>query len=297
LPIQPKSEKQKQTTRVSVPVTVEQPKEPPPRVSVVVVSRNRVAMLRRCLESIEASEVRSALQVIVVDNGSTDGSEQLGDSFPKAQFIRLPKNFGLTKALNLGWRAADAEYVFFLHDDTEVPPSAVALLAAALDAHADAAAVCPLLVDEKGQPAPQLGSLPPTGEWCPATPGDEPMAVEFPRGAALMLRVYFIKALRQIDERYGQFGSDADLAAEIRRASRKILLVPAARVRHDGRTSYSTVERADFLSSRAVFLGKYQGFGAGLQARFAAILGSLFGMRLGELKYTLSCQKIDGTQP
>ena len=156
-----------------------------------------------------------------------------------------------------------------------------ALLADALDTHADAAAVCPLLVDDQGQPAPQLGSLPPTGEWRPATPGAEPAAVEFPRGAALMLRVYFIKAIRQIDERYGQFGSDADLAAEIRRASRKILLVPAARVRHQGRSGYSAMERADFLSSRAVFLGKYQGFGAGLQARIAAVLGPLVGIPAG----------------
>jgi GT2 family glycosyltransferase len=265
-------------------------------VSVVVVSRNRAAMLRRCLESIEASEARATLQVIVVDNGSTDGSSQLGDDFPDVQFIRLPKNFGLTKALNLGWRAADAEYVFFLHDDTEVQASSVGLLAAALDTHSDAAAVCPLLVDGQGQPAAQLGSLPPTREWRPATHGAEPSPVEFPRGAALMLRVYFIKALRQIDERYGQFGSDADLAAEIRRASRKILLVPAARVRHEGRFHYSSLESADFLSSRAVFLGKYQGFGAGIQARIAAVLGSLAGFRLGELKYTIAGQKIDGTQ-
>jgi GT2 family glycosyltransferase len=253
-------------------------------------------MLRRCLESIEASEARATLQVIVVDNGSTDGSSRLGDDFPNVQFIRLPKNFGLTKALNLGWRAADAEYVFFLHDDTEVQPSTVGILAAALDSHADAAAVCPLLVDDKGQPAAQLGHLPPTLEWRPATPGADPAPVEFPRGAALMVRVYFIKALRQIDERYGQFGSDADLAAEIRRASRKILLVPAARVRHEGRTGYSSLESADFLSSRAVFLGKYQGFGAGLHARIAAVLGSLAAFKLGELKYTIAGQKIDGTQ-
>src|ERR1035437_6553558 len=92
----------------------EQQKQPP-RVSVVVVSRNRAAMLRRCLESIESSDARSTLQVIVVDNGSTDGSAAIGDDFPNVQMIRLPKNFGLTKALNLGWRAADAEYVFFLH--------------------------------------------------------------------------------------------------------------------------------------------------------------------------------------
>ena len=91
------------------------------------------------------------LQVIVVDNGSSDGSAQIGDDFPNVQFIRLPKNFGLTKALNLGWRAADAEYVFFLHDDTEVQPSTIGTLADALDAHADAAAVCPLLVDDAGR--------------------------------------------------------------------------------------------------------------------------------------------------
>jgi hypothetical protein len=278
------------------PQTNSEEQKLPPRVSVVVVSRNRAAQLRRCLESIEASAGRSSLQVIVVDNGSSDGSAQIGDDFPNVQMIRLPKNFGLTKGLNLGWRAADAEYVFFLHDDAALEPGTIGTLAGALDANPDAAAVCPLLVDGEGRPAPQLGSLPPTGEWRAASPGAEPAAVEFARGAALMVRVYFIKAIRQIDDRYGQFGSDADLAAEIRRASRKILLVPAARVRHEGRTQYTAIERADFLQSRAVFLGKYEGFGAGIKARIASVLGPLFGFRLGELKYTISGQKIDGTQ-
>ena len=261
-----------------------------------MVSRNRVEMLRRCLASIEASAGRSGFQVIVVDNGSTDGSAQLEDEFPNTQFVRLPKNFGLTKAWNLGWRAADAEYVLFLHDDTELETGAITLLAETLDSHTEAAAVCPLLVDEAGKPAPQLGALPPTGEWRAATPGDGPMAVEFARGAALMVRVYFIKALRQIDDRYGQSGSDADLAAEIRRGSRKILLVPGARVRHTGRSGYSAMERADFLLGRAVYLGKYHGFLAGFNARLGAILGPLVTLRLGEFKYTASQQKIDGTQ-
>ncbi len=263
----------------------------------VVVSRNRVELLRRCLESIEKSEGRDTLQVIVVDNGSSDGSAELDGPFPKVQFIRLPKNFGLTKALNLGWRAADAEYVFFLHDDTEVDPAAAVRLADILDAHPEAAAACPLLVDAEGHPAPQLGELPPTGEWTPARPANgELIPVEYPRGAALMMRVFLIKSVRQIDERYGQFGGDADLATQIRAASKKILLLPTVRVRHRGRDGETPFERADFLLGRAVFLGKYQGFGAGLQARLAAVFGALFGFRFGELKYTLSGQKIDGTQ-
>ena len=261
----------------------------------VVVSRNRAVEFRRCLEAIETADGRDHYQVIAVDNGSTDGSALLIDDFPNVQFIRLPKNFGLTKALNLGWRAADAEYVLFLHDDTVVQPAAIRILADALDNRPEAAAVCPLLVDSQGHPAPQLGTLPPDGVWRPAQAGP-PVPVEYARGAAIMYRVYFIKALRQIDERYGQFGADADLAAEIRRANRKILLVPSALVQHEARAEYTAVEKADFLNAKAVWLGKHQGAAAGIQARLGAVLGPLAGFRFGELKHTIGAQKIDGTQ-
>jgi GT2 family glycosyltransferase len=274
------------------------PEKQPPRASVVVVSHNRADRLRKCLESLERLEGRERLQLIVVENGSRDSSAQVAGEFPDVQLIRLPKNFGLTKALNLGWRAADAEYVLFLHEDTEVEPGTVARLADALDADAAAAAVCPLLVDGEGNPAPQLGSLPPDGEWRAAEieSAPQPAAVEYPRGAALMARVFLIKAVRQIDERYGQFGGDADLAAQILRAGKKILLIPDARVRHYGDRPKEALVRADFLLGRAVFAGKYLGFLAGLRARLAAIFVPLARLQLGEVRHTLSGQKIDGTQ-
>jgi GT2 family glycosyltransferase len=269
----------------------------PPRVSVVVVSHNQADWLRRCLTSIERSEGRERYQVIVVENGSTDSGPSLSAEFPDIQWNKLPKNFGLTKAWNIGWRAADGDYVLFLHADTELEPGTIAKLADTLDANTDAVAACPLLVDESGRPAPQLGTLPPDGQWLPAAvSGSQPIAVDYARGAALMVRVFYIKALRKIDERYGQFGADAELAMQIRKSARKILLVPDARAQHAGRSQYSSVERADFLLARAAFIGKYQGTGAGIQARMAAIFGPLLGFRLGELKYTLAGQKIDGAQ-
>jgi N-acetylglucosaminyl-diphospho-decaprenol L-rhamnosyltransferase len=271
--------------------------KPAPRVTVAVVSHDRVLMLRQCLASLEKSEGREKLQIVVVENGSTDGSAQLDSEFPDLQWIRLPKNFGLTKAMNLGWRAADAEYVLFLHDDTELPPEAVMRLADALDANPDAAAVCPLLVDTEGRPAPQFGSLPPSGLWRPAQlNGDEPQVVEYPRAAALMARIFYIRATRHIDERFGQFGGDADLAAQFRRASKKILLIPTVRVVHRSEGLYTTLERADALLARAAFMGKYQGFAAGMAARLGSIVGPLFGFRFGELRHTLGGQKIDGSQ-
>lgn len=263
----------------------------------MVVSRNRRERLRRCLQSLEQSEGRDTLQVIVVDNGSMDGSATLDDDFPNTQFIRLPKDFGLTKAMNIGWRAADAEYVFFLHDDTEVEPGAALRLAELLDSNPEAAAACPLLVNAEGRPAPQLGDFPPDNKWVPAEPsGSEPMAVEYPRGAAFMMRVGLIKAVRQIDERFGQFGGDADLAAQISRAGKKILLLPTVKVVHHGSEGYSTGERADLLLCKAAFSAKYFGFGAGLKARLAAVFGPLLSFRFGELSRTLPGQKIDGTQ-
>jgi GT2 family glycosyltransferase len=273
-----------------------QPEKQPPRVSVAVVSHNRADRLRKCLESLERSEGRERLQLIVVENGSRDASAQVVEEFPNVQLIRLPKNFGLTKGLNLGWRAADAEYVLFLHEDTEVEAGAVARLADALDADATAAAVCPLLVDGDGNPAPQLGSLPPDGEWRIAEPSSQPVAVEYPLGAALMARVFLIKAIRQIDERYGQFGGDADLAAQILRARKKILLIPEARVCHYGGRPAEALVRADFLLGRAVFAGKYLGAVAGLRARLAAIFSPLVRLQLAEVRHTLAGQKIDGTQ-
>jgi GT2 family glycosyltransferase len=263
----------------------------------VIVSRNRVEFLRACLDSLEKAQGRPTLQIIVVDNGSTDGSAQLEDDFPNVRFFRLPKNFGLTKAMNIGWRAAEADYVLFLHDDTELEPETVERLAAVLDERTDAAAACPLLVDEEGRPTPQIGNLPPDGEYRPAEVSDsDPVAVIYARGAALMLRAFVIKSIRQLDERYGQFGTDADLAAHIRSGGKKILLVPQARARHHGGSDWDTLRRGDFELGRLTFLGKYQGFAAALKARLGAILGALVSFRWGELRSTFGGQKIDGTQ-
>jgi len=263
---------------------------------VVVVSHNRAELLRRCLESLERAEARESFQTILVDNGSSDGSPQIDEEFTAVRMIRLPKNFGLTKALNIGIRAAEAEYILLLHDDTEVEPGVVRMLAETLDAMPEAAAVCPLLVDAGGAPVPQLGDLPPNGLYLPAAPGSGPVAVGYPRGAALMIRAFVFRSMRQIDERYGQFGGDAELAQQVRRGGKKILLVPAARVVHHGRESDTAMLRADFRLGRAAWIGKFQGFGAGLIARLGAVFQPLAAFQFGEFRYTVAGQKVDGTQ-
>ena len=257
------------------------------------MSWNRRALLRRCLEALELSDEREALDPIVVDNGSTDGSAELEAEFPNVRFIRLPRNFGLTKAVNIGVRATEGEHVLLLHDDTFVASNTVSDLAAALDSDADAAAVCPLLLDDQARPAPQVSKLPPDVEFRPADP-DAP--IEYASGAALMVRSFFIKGFRHIDERYGQYGSDAEVCYQIRNARRGIRLVPAATAVHIGNAEVTSLRRADFKQGIAAFMAKHRGFAAGLKFRAGAVFQALGGFRMGELMHLLTGQKIDGTQ-
>jgi GT2 family glycosyltransferase len=262
----------------------------------VVVSHERADALRACLEALEKSDARETFEVIVVDNGSTDPATALDPLFPGIRFMRLPRNFGLTKALNIGIRAAASDYLLLLHDDTEVAVDTVRLLATALDECPEAGAACPMLVDEAGTPAPQVSDFPPDGNWEPVEPSEEPIEVDYARGAAIMFRSFFFKAMRQIDERYGQFGSDAELCFKIRAAGKKVLILPATRTVHRERHETSSRRQADFIIGVTVFVGKRRGFIAGLVSRLRAILSALGRFQLGILSALISGQKIDGTQ-
>src|SRR3954454_862679 len=160
------------TAKTASSPAAEVPEKPrPPRISVVIVSLNRAATLRESLQSLGGEH-----QIVVVDNGSTDGSAQLDAEFPQVRFSRLPRNFGLTRALNIGIRAAEGEYILLLHDDVRIGGQDVARLADYLETHTDAGAVCPLL------DSPQVGSLPvpsnPRLEWQPPATGANEIAVE-----------------------------------------------------------------------------------------------------------------------
>jgi len=305
------------TERIS-PQPVDEPQEPqevpnPIRITALVVSYNRADLLRRAIASLEKSEEREKLEILVVDNGSTDGSVEIESEFPNARFIRMPRNFGLTKAINVGVRGAVGEYILLLHEDTEVSPDTARLLAAALENQSEVGSACPLLVTPDGAPAPQVADLPRPGHtdlaWRPVDPERGEQPVEYARGAAIMVRAFFLRAMRQIDERYGTYGSDAELCFQANRSGKRVLLLPAARVVHHGRTDLDAFERAardaDFKLGMALYLKKRFGIVRGAVFRITVVLaafGSLlsfhdFRYHLGLFGALWNGQKIDGTQP
>jgi N-acetylglucosaminyl-diphospho-decaprenol L-rhamnosyltransferase len=280
----------------NTPENIEQPAaEPVEHVSVVIVSWNRIDRLRASLSALNAAVENPAIKVIVVDNGSRDGSASLDSEFPAAQFIRLPQNFGLTKALNIGIRAGDGAYVLFLHEDVEIQPAAIELLRAELAARNETGAACPLLLDEAGNPAAQVRDLPspanPDPPFRSGKPGEAPAA----SGAAVMVRRFLLNALRNVDERYGNYGSDIELSMQVRRANKKIVLVEGATAIHRPEGPYTRAEfEADRQLGTATFLGKYYGFLVRLKYMIGAILRAFFTFKLAKFRYLLSGQKIDG---
>jgi len=300
----------------------------PPEVSVILVSEDNAAALRRSLKALEASSPREIFEILVVDNGSQDESPRLESEFPEAKFLRLPRRFGYVKALNIGMRTAKGEFFLFLAPEVEVEPDTVAGLAERLAADPTTVAVCPLLVDGEGRPQVQCYRLPGPdrvmrqacrGQHEPVEAGalgEESAAVELPSLAALMIRSYFLKGLRYIDERYGQSWADAEIAAQVRRAGRKILLIPSVRaILHPAQipalrqeAKVRALYSADFALGAAAFLGKHFGFLTGLKVRiglaaWAALRALASLVRLREVAYEfyragflIKGQKLDGTQ-
>lgn len=293
------------------PETVEETVNPI-RITALVVSYNRADRLRRTLESLEKSVDRERLEILVAENGSTDGSAQLESDFPNTRFIRMPRNFGLTKALNVGLRGARGEFFFLLHEDTEVAPETASLLAGILETQSDVGAACPLLVTGEGAPAPQIAELPApsrtTITWRPADPTRGEQAVQYALGAAMMIRSFSLRSMRQIDERYGTYGSDAELCFQVQRAGKKVLLVPSTRVVHHGRTELDAQSRAardaDGNLGVGVYIAKRYGMVHGVLFRISVVLGALGGLlTFRDFRYHLGLfgalwggQKIDGTQ-
>jgi GT2 family glycosyltransferase len=263
-----------------------------PRVAAILIAHNQASALRRALLALEASQQRELLEILVVDCASTDETAAVADEFAGVTVLRLPQHFGATKALNIATRTARAEFLLLLSPDVEVRPETVAQLAEQLQANADTAAVCPLLLDGDGQvvartrrfpdrealaPVLRGGKLP----WMPIAPetlAQEQWTVLYPGREALLVRRQFVTGMNFFDERFGEYGADADLALQIRRAGKKIRMYSGIRAIWHGAQQEeedNVVHASDRILGAATLLGKHSGWLAGFGFRWGAIFNAL----------------------
>lgn len=312
----------------SVPaVEPEQVEEAPagPRATVIISAYNQAPALRRCLKALEASAERQSIEIIVMDNGSFDDTPEVEQEFPEVTFLRLPKYFGRTKALNIASRTAHADLLFYLSPEVEVTPPVVGALAACMEADPETlGAVCPLIVDADGNPEPVFFRLPTRAAlyrvWA-AGDGLEPEAidhsaetvpVEYARFDAFMVTKYFVRGLNYLDERFGESWADAEVCWQIGRGAKKIVVLPQVKaIRHnpeaaepDRPKSVRAALSSDCGVGAAAFVAKHEGFAAGLLFRLRIIFTALGrtltfqepGYNFSLFTSLVSGQKVDGTQ-
>ncbi len=258
----------------------------------MIVTKDQRVSLERTLAALG-----TAHQIIVVGSGSSDATG-LDQRFKLTRLISLPRHFGLTRALNIGIRAAEnAEYILLLSPDVSIDAAAVELLAAALETEPSTGAVAPLLTGDAEAPIPQVGDLPdkrhPEPALRPAQPGER---VAFTRGEAILFRSFFLRALRHIDERYGDYGGAAELCQQVRRANKTILIHPAVTASAAFTPPTETPERAaDRDIGTARFLSKHHGAVSGWTYLIGRIFVALFSLQLRKALLLIQLKKIDGS--
>jgi GT2 family glycosyltransferase len=130
-------------------------------ISICTVNWNRRELLRNLLNSLRQACAGLAAEVIVVDNGSADGSAEMVEAeFPDVILLRNGQNLGFSKANNLAAARARGRFLLFLNNDTIARPGALERMVQLLVTRPDIVAVGPRLVDREGRPRDRYMRLP-----------------------------------------------------------------------------------------------------------------------------------------
>jgi len=210
------------------------------RVATLILNWNRFEDTSECVRSVlDAAHEGWEHRVVVVDNGSTDGSaERLAESFPEAMVVRLGENFGFAGGMNRGieWaRQAGFDHVILLNNDTLVAPDALAHLVREAK-RGGGGALMPLICDcETG--AVTLAGARLRRPWPRVEPIAAPLlaeshSVDLVTGCCVLIPMQVIEQVGAFDERYFLYFEDIDLALRIARAGHALRVVPAARIYH-----------------------------------------------------------------
>lgn len=252
----------------------------------VILNYNTRDVLRDCLRSL-ADTRNVAVEVVVVDNASADGSadmvrtEFLDKDFPQVRLIASPINGGYAYGNNLALReflarANPPRALMLLNSDTLVPPDALRNLMDFLDTHPDAGIVGPRLQLRDGSldlacrrsfPTPQVSLYRMVGlsKLFPKSKRfgqynltyldeNETAQVDSVVGAAMLMRTAALQQAGILDEAFFMYGEDLDLALRIKQKGWNAYYFPGATILHYKRESSKRSRKAQIEFYRAMYI-------------------------------------------
>lgn len=224
-----------------------------PRASIVVPVFNHLDLTKQCLHAVAQAGSRHSYEVVVVDDGSSDGSAEWLSACPNLRLHRMASNAGFIGASNAGAAVARGEYLVFLNNDTEPLGGWLDALLETFDELPGCGLVGGKLIYPDGSLQEAGGIVFRNGDACNVGRGGDPAdprydfvrEVDYCSGACLAISRELFGALGGFDKRYSPaYYEDADLAFAVRAAGRKVIYQPRAEVVHyEGQTAGTDVAR------------------------------------------------------
>ncbi|WP_423927457.1 glycosyltransferase [Dokdonella sp.] len=238
-----------------------------PQVSIIIPVHNKFAYTAACLRSLAAHAATTPFEVIVVDDLSTDSTEQRLAQIEGIRVLRNAQNLGFVGSCNAGASMARGEFVLFLNNDTLVTPGWLEALMRCFAEEADAGLVGARLIYPDGRLQEAGGIIFSDGSGWNYGRFEDPedsrfmfrREADYCSGAAILLRRALFEQLGQFDSRYAPaYYEDTDLAFAVRAAGYKVFYEPDSRVVHfegitagtdtgSGMKRYQVVNQAKFL--------------------------------------------------
>jgi GT2 family glycosyltransferase len=217
-------------------------------VAVVILNWNGGEDILQCLSSVFAS-THHAIQAVIVDNGSEDGSSNtIRIRFPQVHFIENPENFGFAKGSNQGIRWAldqGIRYILLLNGDARVHPDAIRELLAAANRENDAVVACPRIYlgdvrDESNRLWFACGTVKlwaglfqnPAFNQVDSPDWSRPCDMEYASGCCILIPARILKLVGMLDEKFFAYCEDVDFSLRVRKAGFPLRYVPTAQVWH-----------------------------------------------------------------
>jgi GT2 family glycosyltransferase len=253
----------------------------PTDLSVLIVNWNGVVILEDCLRSVFATPLGIRLEVVVIDNASSDGSQEMVRlEFPQVRLIENADNRGFSAANNQGMQVARGRHVLLLNSDTIVEGDVLERVVRFLDENPRVGALaCRVLNRDRteqqvARPAPHwwrlwlwtLGAEKLAGRADAGRPSRDQLTVEREvgtlAGCFLAVPSETISVVGMLDEDFYFFGEDADWCERIRRSGRRVVQAPVGTIVHlGGASSGAHSHRRDLMlvNGLAVFNRKFHG--------------------------------------
>ena len=250
--------------------------------SIIIVNYNVKYLLEQCLRSVRAAAKDMEVEVIVVDNGSADGSvDYLRPLFPEVQFIENTGNPGFAAANNQALRLCRGRYALLLNPDTIVAEDTLRSACRFMDRHPEAGAVGVKMIDAHGAFLPESKRSFPTPwvSFCklfglsrlfpysrrfaayslPYLSADGIHQVDVLSGAFMLLRCEALQRIGLLDESFFMYGEDIDLSYRMISAGYKNFYLPLCILHYKGEsTRYADPRYLDaFYDAMLIFYRKH----------------------------------------